>query len=179
LRIFSIFLNIVYFFLDKECSTGKLRSSDQLTSFYLPELAMFNKVILSVLLVTSNAVFAASATNSAAIVDGEKIVALDISINNWAIVANNTVNGKTKFREFYDMGNLGVQQIDYVVSCPDQKLSLAGFKVLTTMSSKSDDAGTKNIADLSYYTPVIQHDINIVSKVCGDEMLTRSAKANN
>jgi len=77
------------------------------------------------------------------------------------------------------MGNLGVQQIDYVVSCPDQKLSLAGFKVLTTMPSKSDDAGTKNISDLSYYTPVIQHDINIVSKVCGDEMLTRSAKANN
>ena len=140
---------------------------------------MFNKAILSVLLVTSNAVFATPATNSAAIADGEKIVALDISINNWAIVANNTVNGKTKFREFYDMGNLGVQQIDYVVSCPDQKLSLAGFKVLTTMSSKSDDAGTKNIADLSYYTPVIQHDINIVSKVCGDEMLTRSAKANN
>ena len=140
---------------------------------------MFNKSILSVLLVTSSAVFAAPATNSAAIVDGEKVATLDISINNWAIVANNSVNGKTKLREFYDMGNLGVQQIDYVVSCVDQKLSLAGFKVLTSMSSKSDSGGDKNIADLSFYTPVIQHDINIVSKVCGDEMLTRSAKANN
>ena len=98
---------------------------------------------------------AAPATNSVAIADSEKIVALDISINNWAIFANNSVKGKTKLREFYDMGNSGVQQIDYVVSCADQKLSLAGFKVLTTMSSKSDDAGTKNIADLSYYTPVI------------------------
>ena len=97
---------------------------------------------------------AAPATNSVAIADGEKIVALDISINNWAIFANNSVKGKTKCREFYDMGNSGVQQIDYVVSCADQKLSLSGFKVLTTMSSKSDDAGTKNIADLSYYTPV-------------------------
>ena len=77
------------------------------------------------------------------------------------------------------MGNSGVQQIDYVVSCADQKLSLAGFKVLTTMSSKSDDAANKNISDLTFYTPVIQHDINIVSKICGDEMLTRSAKANN
>ena len=140
---------------------------------------MFNKAILSVLLVTSSAVFAAPTTNSAAIVDGEKVATLDISINNWAIVANNSVNGKTKLREFYDMGNLGVQQIDYVVSCADQKLSLAGFKVLTTMSSKSDDAVNKNIADLTFYTPVIQHDINIVSKICGDEMLTRSAKANN
>jgi hypothetical protein len=140
---------------------------------------MLNKAILSVLLATSGAVFAAPATNSAAIVDGEKVVTLDISINNWAIVANNSVNGKTKLREFYDMGNFGVQQIDYVVSCADQKLSLAGFKVLTTMSSKSDDAVNKNIADLTFYTPVIQHDINIVSKICGDEMLTRSAKANN
>jgi hypothetical protein len=140
---------------------------------------MFNKAILSILLVTSSAVFAAPATNSAAIVDGEKVASLDISNNNWAIVANNSINGKTKLREFYDMGDLGVQQIDYVVSCADQKLSLAGFKVLTTMSSKSDDAGNKNIADLSFYTPVIQHDINIVSKVCSDQMLTRTAKVSN
>ena len=140
---------------------------------------MFNKAILTLLLATSSAAFAAPATNSAAIVDGEKVAALDISINNWAIVANNSINGKTKIREFYDMGNLGVQQIDYVVSCVDQKLSLAGFKVLTSMSSKSDSVSDKNIADLSFYTPVIQHDINIVSKVCSDEMLTRSAKANN
>ena len=139
---------------------------------------MFNKAILTLLLATSSAAFAAPATNSAAIVDGEKVAALDISINNWAIVAN-SVNGKIKVREFYDMGNLGVQQIDYVVSCVDQKLSLAGFKVLTSMSSKSDSGSDKNIADLSFYTPVIQHDINIVSKICSDEMLTRSAKASN
>ena len=140
---------------------------------------MFNKVILTLLLATSSAAFAAPATNPAAIVDGEKVAALDISINNWAIVANNSINGKTKIREFYDMGNLGVQQIDYVVSCADQKLSLAGFKVLTGMSSKTDNESEKNIADLTFYTPYIQHDINIVSKVCSDEMLTRSAKATN
>ena len=140
---------------------------------------MFNKAILTLLLATSSAAFAAPATNSAAIVDGEKVAALDISINNWAIVANNSINGKTKIREFYDMGNLGVQQIDYVVSCADQKLSLAGFKVLTGMSSKTDNQSEKNIADLTFYKPYIQHDINIVSKVCSDEMLTRSAKATN
>ena len=140
---------------------------------------MFNKVILSVLLVTSCAVFATPANNSTSIINGEKVASLDISINNWAIVGNNSVNGKTKLREFYDMGDLGVQQIDYVVSCADQKLSLAGFKVLTSMSSKSDNDSNKNTADLSFYTPVIQHDINIVSNVCSDEMLTRSAKANN
>ena len=140
---------------------------------------MFNKTILSILLLSSSVVFAAPATNSAAIADGEKIASLDISNNNWAIVANNSINGKTKLREFYDMGDLGIQQIDYVVSCADQKLSLAGFKVLTAMSSKDDNHSSKNIADLSFYAPVIQHDINIVSKVCSDQMLTRSAKATN
>jgi len=140
---------------------------------------MFSKAILSIFLVSSSAVFAAPATNSAAIIDGEKVASLDISNNNWAIVGNNNANGKTKLREFYDMGDLGVQQIDYVVSCTDQKLSLAGFKVLTAMSSKDDNQSSKNIADLSFYTPVIQHDINIVSKVCSDQMLTRSAKVTN
>lgn len=140
---------------------------------------MFNKTILSILLLSSSVVYAAPATNSAAIADGEKIASLDISNNNWAIVANNSINGKTKLREFYDMGDLGIQQIDYVVSCADQKLSLAGFKVLTAVSSKPANEREKNIADLTFYTPVIQHDINIVSKVCSDEMLTRSAKANN
>ena len=80
---------------------------------------MFNKAIFSILLVTSSAVFATPATNSAAITDGEKVAMLDISNNNWAIVANYSTNGKTKFREFYDMGSSGVQQIDYVVSCAD------------------------------------------------------------
>lgn len=140
---------------------------------------MFNKVILAILLVTSTAAFATPANNSASIIDGEKIASLDFSNNNWAVVANNTINGKIKLREFYDMGDLGVQQIDYVVSCADQKLSLAGFKVLTGMSSKTNNESEKNIADLTFYTPYIQHDINIVSKVCSDEMLTRTAKVTN
>jgi hypothetical protein len=140
---------------------------------------MFNKVIFSIVLATSSAVFAAPASTSASIVDGEKVASLDISNNNWAVVANNTINGKTKVREFYDMGDLGVQQIDYVVSCADQKLSLAGFKVLTAMSSKTDNEGEKNIVELTFYTPYIQHDINIVSNVCSDQMMKRTAKATN
>jgi len=140
---------------------------------------MFNKAIFTALILSSSVVFAAPATNSASITDGEKVASLDISNNNWAIVANNSINGKTKLREFYDMGDLGVQQIDYVISCADQKLSLAGFKVLTTMTSKADNESEKNIADLSFYTPVIQHDINIVSKVCSDQMLTRTARVSN
>jgi hypothetical protein len=76
---------------------------------------MFNKFIFSILLVSSSGVFATPANNSASIIDGEKIASFDISNNNWAIVANNSINGKIKLREFYDMGDLGVQQIDYVV----------------------------------------------------------------
>ena len=140
---------------------------------------MFNKFTFSILLLISGSAFAGSTVNNAAISDGEKIVTVSLTNNNWAIVASTNVNGKTKLREFYDMGDLGVQQIDYVVSCSDQKLSLADFKVLTSMSAKSNNENTKNIAELSFYTPVIQHDINIVSNVCSEQMLTRSAKANN
>jgi len=120
----------------------------------------------------------AGAANTALVVT-RSIERITLLNNNWAIVANYSINGKTKFREFYDMGSSGVQQIDYAVSCADQKLSLVDFKVLTSMSSKSEDSSNKNFADLSFYTPVIQHDINIVSKVCSDQMLTRSAKAND
>ena len=61
---------------------------------------MFNKAILSILLVTSSAVFATPANNSASIIDGEKVASLDISNNNWAIVANNSINGKIKLVSF-------------------------------------------------------------------------------
>ena len=41
------------------------------------------------------------------------------------------------------------------------------------------DVDFGSYADLSFYTPVIQHDINIVDNVCGDRSVIRSAKASN
>ena len=140
---------------------------------------MLNKIAFTAILISSSAAFAATTNNAVVISDNDNVATFTVADKYWAIVATNQINGMTKMREFYDMGSSGVQQIDYVVSCADQKLSLVDFKVLTSMSSKSEDASNKNIADLSFYTPVIQHDINIVSKVCSDQMLTRSAKASD
>ena len=145
---------------------------------------MFNKIACSLILVSGGAAFAATTnsvntTSSAVISDADKVATLSMADNNWAIVATSSTNGMTKLREFYDMGDLGVQQIDYVVSCADHKLSMAGFAVLTSMSSASNNANNRSYADLSFYTPVIKHDITIVDNVCGDRSIIRSAKVSN
>jgi hypothetical protein len=111
--------------------------------------------------------------------DSENVATFTVADKYWAVVATNQVNGMTKMREFYDMGTLGLQQIDYVVNCADQKLAMAGFAVIPTMSAKSDSPNNRSYADLSFYTPVIHHDKNIVDNVCSGRFAVRSAQVAN
>jgi hypothetical protein len=68
------------------------------------------------------------------------------------------------------MGDAGVQQIDYVVNCSNRKLSMADFKVLKGMATQNTKDSERVVAELSFYQPVIQHDINIVDNVCGGKL---------
>ena len=77
------------------------------------------------------------------------------------------------------MGDAGVQQIDYVVNCSNRKLSMADFKVLTAMSPQNKQTTERELADLSFYQPVIQHDINIVENVCGGKLAMVKATSVN
>ena len=140
---------------------------------------MLNKIVFAVALISSSAVFAASSNNTAVISDNENVTIVADAGKNWAIAATSQTNGLTKLREFYDMGALGVQQIDYVVNCADQKLSLAGFTVLPTTVAQSEKSNDRTLADLSFYTPVIQHDKNILNNVCGGNFVVRNARASN
>ena len=140
---------------------------------------MLNKIVFAVSLISSSAVFAASSNNTAVISDNENVTIVADAGKNWAIAATSHTNGLTKVREFYDMGTLGVQQIDYVVNCADQKLSLAGFTVLPTTVAQSEKSNDRTLADLSFYTPVIQHDKNILNNVCGGNFVVRNARASN
>lgn len=140
---------------------------------------MLNKIVFAAALISSSTVFAASSNNTAVISDNEKFTIVADAGKNWAIAATSQTNGLTKLREFYDMGDLGVQQIDYVVNCADQKLSLAGFTVLPTAVVQSEKSNDRTLADLSFYTPVIQHDKNILNSVCNDNFFVRSAQAAN
>lgn len=140
---------------------------------------MLNKIVSSAILISSSVAFAATGNNAVVISDSDNVATFTVAENNWAIVSTKQVNGMTKMREFYDMGAAGVQQIDYVVNCADQKLSLAGFAVVPSLAAKSDNSNNRNYADLSFYKPVIQHDINIIENVCSGRFVVRSAQANN
>jgi hypothetical protein len=140
---------------------------------------MLNKIVFSAILISSSAAFAANTNNTVVISDSENVATFTVADKYWAVVATNQVNGMTKMREFYDMGTLGLQQIDYVVNCADQKLAMAGFAVIPTMSAKSDSPNNRSYADLSFYTPVIHHDKNIVDNVCSGRFAVRSAQVAN
>jgi hypothetical protein len=77
------------------------------------------------------------------------------------------------------MGDAGVQQIDYVVNCSNRKLSMANFQVLTEMNAKPTEAVDRSMAELKFYQPVIQHDINIVDNVCGGRLAMNKVRAIN
>ncbi len=140
---------------------------------------MLNKIVFSAILISSSAAFAANTNNTVVISDSENVATFTVADKYWAVVATNQVNGMTKMREFYDMGTLGLQQIDYVVNCADQKLAMAGFAVIPTMSAKFDCPNNRSYADQSFYTPVIHHDKNIVDNVCSGRFAVRSAQVAN
>ncbi len=71
------------------------------------------------------------------------------------------------------------ERIDYVVNCSNRKLSMADFKVLTGMSAQTTPTTDRGVAELSFYQPVIQHDINIVENVCGGKLAMGKASSVN
>jgi len=139
---------------------------------------MLKQIALVVALVASSAAVAGSAGTTAIISDREEVVTFTVADNTWAVVAANSTKGLTKMREFHDMGDAGVQQIDYVVNCSNRKLSMANFQVLTEMSAKTEVAD-RSMGDLKFYQPVIQHDINIVDNVCGGRLAMNKLRAIN
>ena len=135
---------------------------------------MFNKVLFVSLLVTTTAVLADEPSQSAIIKDQDKSVTLAMGKNTWSYMAA-APKGLTKVREFYDMGDAGVQQLDYVVNCTTGKLALASFKVLSAMTLNAGRATEPSIESVSFYKPVIQHDINITESVCGSALASNAS----
>lgn len=140
---------------------------------------MVKNLVFAAALASTSIAFATNAQNAAVISDKDEIITVTVADNTWAVVATNSNKGLTKLREFHDMGDAGVQQIDYVVNCNNRKLSMADFKVLTAMSPQNKQTTEREVADLSFYQPVIQHDINIVENVCGGKLAMGKATSVN
>ena len=135
---------------------------------------MFNKYALIVGLLFSNLAFAAN--DSAIVSDKDASYMVATNQTTWSVVAMNNAKGLTKVREFHDMGNSGVQQIDYVVNCADQTLALADFSVLTANGRLPVAAKETSFSQLSFYKPVIDHDRNITNNTCDKRMAMNATK---
>ena len=140
---------------------------------------MVKNIVFAAAVVSTSIAFAGNSQNAAVISDKDEIMTVVVAENTWAVVAADSSKGFTKLREFHDMGDAGVQQIDYVVNCRNRKLSMADFKVLTGMSAKNTQDNDRSISELSFYKPVIQHDINIVDNVCGGKLAMGKASSVN
>ena len=140
---------------------------------------MVKNIAFAAALVSTSIAFAGNSQNAAIISDKEEVITVAVADNTWAVVATNSNKGLTKLREFHDMGDAGVQQIDYVVNCSNRKLSMADFKVLKGMATQNASNTEREVGQLSFYQPVIQHDINIVDNVCGGKLAMGKASSVN
>jgi len=143
------------------------------------EHSMFKNIVFAAALASTSIAFAGNSQNAAIISDKEEVITVAVAENTWAVVATNSSKGLTKLREFHDMGDAGVQQIDYVVNCSNRKLSMADFKVLRGMATQNASNTEREVGQLSFYQPVIQHDINIVDNVCGGKLAMGKASSVN
>lgn len=138
---------------------------------------MIRNIALIAGLLMSGVSFAAN--NTAVVSDQENAVLIASAKDTWSVVALDNTKGLTKVREFHDMGDSGVQQIDYVVNCADQSMALAGFAVLTSKGRLPVRVVEPTFAELSFYKPVIDHDKNIANNICEKRLAMNTVSLGN
>ena len=114
--------------------------------------------------------FAAQADTKAVLSENEPTQLVEGTNFNWYAVATNDTKGINKIREFHDMGPSGVQQIDYVVNCSNNTMAMADFAVLTPQGRMPANISSATVDMLSFYKPVIHHDLKIANSVCGKQL---------
>jgi hypothetical protein len=110
-----------------------------------------------------------AATSNASSFDKDPDILLASNDKTWSYAAYNP-NGLAKVREFHDMGKSGVQQIDYVVNCTNQTMAMSGFQVLVGYDTTPLGYVAPKTQPLSFYKPVIDHDLKIASNACGNQL---------
>lgn len=98
--------------------------------------------------------------------DTDDVTKVIVTENNWIILETNAINGVNRVRDFHDIGARGVQQIEYVVDCVARKLALIEFVVVPTVDAESHLFKNRKASNSSFYSPVVQHDKNIVETAC-------------
>lgn len=98
--------------------------------------------------------------------------AAELSTSNdpLTVAAIGQQKGMFKVRERHDMGESGVQEIDYVVNCSNQTMALAAFSVITAKSRITTHGPLSNLEVLSFYQPMLEHDQKITRQVCTNQI---------
>ena len=86
--------------------------------------------------------------------------------NRLIIAAIHDQKGFFNVRELHDMGDSGVQQIDYIVNCINHTLALTDFAVVTEKGRLVSNEPAIKSMSLSFYRPLIEHDQKISQSVC-------------
>lgn len=123
--------------------------------------------------VTASGIASAATVNAA-----EPSVLIASNQSTWSYAALDRAQGITQVREFHDMGASGVQQIDYVVNCSNQTMAMSGFQVHTAQGTLLPNAASASGQTLRFYAPVIEHDKQIASNVCGKLMALNAYSGN-
>jgi len=78
--------------------------------------------------------------------------------------------------ELHDMGDLGKQEIEYVVNCQNKTMALTGFAVITPSGRVTSNETNANSNSISFYKPTYEHDVRILHKACGEESERKAMK---
>jgi len=123
--------------------------------------------------------FASAATSTMpSHIDKDPDILLASNDKTWSYASFNT-QALVNVREFHDMGQSGVQQIDYLVNCNNQTMAMAGFQVLKGFDIAPVGYVAPKSHELSFYKPVIDHDLKIASNVCQKQVAMSSSSATN
>jgi hypothetical protein len=123
-------------------------------------------------LVVSSVSHAATGT-AAASFDKDPDILLASNDKTWSYAAYKS-NGLANVREFHDMGKSGLQQIDYVVNCTNLTMAMSGFQILLGYDTAPLGDKTSKTQSLSFYKPVIGHDLKIASNACGHQLASNN-----
>jgi len=131
---------------------------------------------LACLIVSS---FASAATSTMpSHIEKDPDILLASNDRTWSYASFNS-QSLVNVREFHDMGLSGVQQIDYLVNCSNQTMAMVGFQVLKGYDIASVGYLAPKTQQLSFYKPVIDHDLKIASNVCEKQVALNSIGATN
>jgi len=127
-----------------------------------------NKFITLLACLVVSSVTSATTSNASSF-DKDPDILLASNDKTWSYAAYSP-NGLANVREFHDMGKSGVQQIDYVVNCKSQTMAMSSFQILLGYESKPLVYVSPETQPLSFYKPVIDHDLKIASNACGNQL---------